>query len=181
MFEKLVNVGLAIRGEDISLEDILSSLKLKELSALVQDLDHPKFSTKAKAIEFLLNIPDIKERLSQMISFRSLFYLPPSIDEFKDIDLEKVSLSWQYAEEVSFLITHTYIMAAYATRNYYEFKEYRNSGYIKRWKILPAHDENACPYCKEVASKSFLIDQYPRVPLHIGCRCCVSSITGDEE
>lgn len=180
MFEKLANVGLAKRGEDIPLEAILWSLKLKELSALVQDLDYPKFSTKAKAIEFLLNIPDIRERLSQVVSFRSLFYLPPSIEEFKDIDLEKVSLSWQYAEEVSSLIVHTYTMAAYATRNYYQFKEYRSLSHIKGWKVLPAQDEKLCYYCREIASKEFPITQYPRVPLHIGCRCSVSPVTNDE-
>jgi len=52
MFEKLTDVGLAVRGESVSLPLLLESLKLKELSALVADLNPPKFTRKAKAVEY---------------------------------------------------------------------------------------------------------------------------------
>ena len=49
-FEDLVEAGLAIRGNSIPLEAILTNLKLKELSSLVQDLDPPKFSRRERLL-----------------------------------------------------------------------------------------------------------------------------------
>lgn len=174
-FERLVEVGLAIRGENIHVESVLGSLTLKEMSTLVSDLSPPKFSRKAKAIEYLSKLPDLKERLHKTISFRSLFCLQSLSEEFSKIDLEKVSLSWQYAQELANLIIGTYYHAGYSTRDYNGRKEIGDS-FITGWEISVVNDDRCCPYCKKASSKKYPKNQHPKVPLHIGCRCHVSPI-----
>ncbi|MGC8971508.1 MAG: hypothetical protein ACP5K2_04810 [bacterium] len=100
------------------------------------------------------------------------------IKEPKDVDLsdENLSLYWQYIEEVSFLIAHTYIMSAYATRDYRDFKKFGKSELIREWKLINSNDESVCPYCKNLEGRHFSIEEYPKVPLHIGCRCVVTSV-----
>jgi len=100
------------------------------------------------------------------------------IKEPKDVDLsdESISLYWQYIEEVSFLIAHTYIMSAYATRDYRDFKKFGKSELTREWKLINSNDESVCPYCKSLEGRHFSIEEYPKVPLHIGCRCVVTSV-----
>lgn len=100
------------------------------------------------------------------------------IGKLKDIDLsdENIYLYWQYIEEVSFLIAHTYIMSAYATRDYRDFKKFGKSELTREWKIINSNDESVCPYCKNLENRHFSIEEYPKVPLHIGCRCVVTSV-----
>lgn len=172
-FEKLVEIGLAIKGTDISLPGILETLKLKEMNDLVTDLNQKTFGRKSKAIEFLMNLPDIQQRLSKIVAFRELFQLKPLPNEFSNIDLRKISEAWRYANEIATIITHTYVMGGYATRNMHQ--EQDDLSYIKGWELSPVNDDATCPYCKRAASKSYSKKQYPKVPLHIGCRCSVLS------
>lgn len=72
-FEKLAEKGLACHGAEITLADILTTLKLKDMSNLVADLNPPRWSRKNQAIEFLLAVPNLHERLGRVISFRELF------------------------------------------------------------------------------------------------------------
>jgi hypothetical protein len=166
-FEKLVEAGLAVRGDNIPLKSIVESLKLKEMLALVSDLNPPKFSRKAKTIEYLLQLPDLKERLNKNISFRSLFQLQLLPEKFANIDLEKVSLSWQYAHIISELIVETYFLAEYSMQQHRDI----NDGFLKGWQIVS--DDDCCPHCKRAATKNYSKNQFPKVPLHIGCKCNV--------
>lgn len=103
------------------------------------------------------------------------------IEELKDLDLSEMSLYWQYIEEVSFLIAHTYMMSAYATRDYQDFKKFGKSELTRKLKIINVNDENVCPYCRSLKDKHFSSENYPKVPLHIGCRCVVTSVIRKEE
>lgn len=172
-FEKLIEIGLAIRGTDIPLPNILETLKLKEMNDLVDDLIQKPFRRKSEAIEFLMNLPDIQQRLSKIVAFRELFKLKPLPKEFSNIDLSKISKSLRYAKEIATLIAHTYVMGGYATRNMNQ--DQGNLSYIKGWELFSVNDDATCPYCKRAASKSYHKEQYPKVPLHIGCRCSVLS------
>lgn len=104
--------------------------------------------------------------------------IPSFIEELKDLDLfyEEMSLYWQYIEEVSFLIAHTYMMSAYATRDYQDFKRFGKSELTREWRLINANDENVCPYCRGLENKHFSSEDYPKVPLHIGCRCVVTPV-----
>lgn len=175
-FEKLVEAGLANRGDNISITLILEGLKLKEMASLVSDLNPSKFTRKAKAIEYLLNVPDIKNRLSKVVSYRSLFQIKPLPSEFANIDLNQVSSSWQYAIELSELICGTYYSAGYSIRNKKNHMESVEHGVIKGWKIFDVDDNRQCPYCQRASKLNYSLNQYPNTPFHIGCRCHVSTI-----
>ncbi len=71
-WEKLSELGLASRGDDIQLISILSALTLREMEELVCDLQVSTFHRKAKAIEFLSKVPDIEQRVRRKLAYRQL-------------------------------------------------------------------------------------------------------------
>jgi hypothetical protein len=152
-FEKLVTVGLAIRGSDIELSDILQILKLKEMNELLAGLDQKPFGRKAKAIEYLLQLPDLKKRMGRLIAYRELFQLRPLPEEFAGVDLNEVSKSWKYAEEVVELIRHTYIMAGYAGQR--ESLYSGHDSFITGWELSPILDSRTCQLCNDAAEKTY--------------------------
>ncbi len=170
-FERLVEKKLAIQGADIPMNLILNALTLKEINEIISDLNMKPFTRKNKAVEYLLTVPDMKERLKREIAFRELFKLSPLPEEFNNINLEDISKAWKYTTEVATLLIETYISGGYAKRDFLERNKYLDT--IKSWEIITAGD-NACPYCKRLALKEYPKDVYPKVPLHIGCRCLVS-------
>ncbi|MCR4410247.1 MAG: hypothetical protein QHH43_07205 [Candidatus Saccharicenans sp.] len=170
-FEQMVEKGLAIRGLDIPVNLIVNTLTIKEMNEIVADLQIKPFTRKNKGVEFLLGLPDIIERLRKKVAFRELFKLCALPTEFSKLNLEAISRSWNYINEVSMLLATTYINGGYAHRDFIEKKEYLDL--VESWEILTVGDD-ACPYCKRLASKKYAKNDYPRVPLHIGCRCTVS-------
>jgi hypothetical protein len=113
-FDKLAQHGLAMRGTDIPFPAILETLKLKDMRDIVADLDPPKWTRKAQAIEYLLDVSDIKQRAGKLVAYRELFQLKPLPPEFVGIELESLSSSWRYTEAVASLISRTYIVEACA-------------------------------------------------------------------
>ena len=181
-FEELVNVGLARRGTDIEIKAVIETLKLKEMRELVPDLNPSGFGRKASAIEFLLSLPDIKERLGKKVAFREIFQLRPLPEEFSYINLSKVAESFSYASEIASLISHTYIGAIFATRDWETSQQSLPHllPNIKGWEIDFIDDDRCCPFCRRAGKKLYPKDQPPKAPLHIGCRCSVSPIFIDE-
>jgi len=165
IFERLVEAGLAIRGTDIPLEVVLSSLTLKQMTALVTDLNPPKFTRKAKAIEFLQGVPDLRERLQKQVAFRELFQLKPLPSDLKHIHLEQVSATWRYAGEVALLLVRTYVASVDAARSY---SKRADSPYVRGWEISTV---NPCPHCRQKAGQTYPRNNPPDLPFHIGCKC----------
>ena len=60
-FEELVAKGLARRGADVTPAGVLETLTLKEMEALVEDLEHHRFTRRAPAIEFLTALQDLRD------------------------------------------------------------------------------------------------------------------------
>ncbi len=171
-WEKLVDLGLARRGSEIPISIVLEILTLKEMTDLVQDLNPPPFRRKAKAIEFLLAVPDIPRRLGERIAQRQLFQLKPLPDDFSALDLTEVQRSLAYSAEVGELLTHTSVMGYLAYQ-----QQKRNLGLqesIEGWRILAVGGDSACPYCVEQSKRTFEVSAVPRVPLHLGCRCSLT-------
>ncbi|MBC7320527.1 hypothetical protein H5T89_07755 [bacterium] len=145
-------------------------------------LDSPLYDTLIEkygydAIKYYLRRADRKDITSNGDTIYSF------IEELKDLDLlyKEMSLYWQYIEEVSFLIAHTYMMSAYATRDYLDFKKFGKSELTSEWKLINANDENVCPHCRSLENTYFSSEDYPRVPLHIGCRCVVTPVIRKEK
>jgi hypothetical protein len=169
-FERLVELGLAVRGENVGVANILNTLTLKELQEVVQDDGGlPSFKRKAPAIEYALNLDDITERLSKKVALREFFQLRPLPRDFEKVSVGSVLGTIRYTHEVCMLISHTYVMSGY------DFRDRITGGspeFVTGWKILAS--ESSCPACVKAGAVVYPKAKRPRVPLHIGCRCCVS-------
>ncbi len=173
-FENLVELGLAIRGSDISLSAILEALTLKQMNDAVADLTQKPFGRKAKAVEFLTTLPDVKERVNKVVAFRELFQLRDLPVEFSHIDRGKITDAWKYANEVANIISRTYIGAAYETRDRDQYGEV--PPYVLGRELSPINDDRTCPHCERAGVKKYSRTQRPTVPLHLACRCSVLAI-----
>lgn len=71
-YEQAVQLGLARKGVEIPLEEKLQTLELNQLSSLAGGQE---FSRKTPAIEILMNIPDIVDRLESMAPTEDWFQL----------------------------------------------------------------------------------------------------------
>jgi len=177
VWERLVDLGLAERGADIAVPALLGSLTLKEMAGLASDLEHPPFARKAKAIEYLSNVPDIQKRLADRIGIRQVFQLKWLPEDCCGTDLTELQKALAYSAEVAELLVHTYVMAHFAFQH--NSGNAALQGSIDGWKILAVGGESSCPFCIEQSKRNFPATDPPVVPLHVGCRCSVSpQITG---
>ncbi len=169
-FEKLVDLGLAVRGTEIALSAIVDRLKLKDLRAMVADLNPPPLTRKAQAVRYLLALPDAKERVARIVPLEEHFQLCPLPAEFAHLDLQRVASAWRYMREIAALIVETY------TRGYdvveQKHLQQEHDAAVSGWKIVTT--EQACPYCKRSADRTYPFSQAPRMPLHLGCQCQLS-------
>lgn len=162
-WERLVEKGCALRGKDIPVQLLLEGLRLKDLNELLAGTIEKPLGRKAKALEAVLALPNLQERLSQQISFREVFQVVPPAD----IDVSALHASFGWANEVASLVQRTYFtgvrtLEAIQERN--KEKGIYNAWEIRNWdEPLP---ECARPYCKQY-------DRLPakRPPFHVGCDC----------
>lgn len=164
-FEKLVELGLSIRGSSIPLEEILSILTLKDLNEIANNPEK-RFKRKNQAIEFILTIPNIQEKIGSKISLRELFKLKSLPEKFASVHLQEVSNAWSYAYEVVGLLVDTYHNANYSMQTLKD-KEYVKEYKVEHW----GNEENMCPCAKELIDKKYPKARPPKIPYHIGCNC----------
>lgn len=169
-FEKLVDLGLAVRGTDIPMPTLVDTLILKDLKAIVADLEPPAFTRKAQAVAYLFSLPDAMERVGRIGAFSDLFQLRPFPEEFAQVDLQQVASAWRYTREIASLIAETYARGYDAVEQKQLHKELDTE--VTGWAIIV--DEQACSYCKRAAERAHPPGQTPRVPLHIGCHCHIA-------
>ncbi|MBS1903233.1 MAG: hypothetical protein JSS75_05985 [Bacteroidetes bacterium] len=100
-YELLVKKGLARKGKDIPLQDILPTLTLKEMNAIADTLAPKPFGRKQKAIDFLMQQPNLFDLLNRSISFNSLFQTLPLDPKFAQINLDDISDSWRFDSELA--------------------------------------------------------------------------------
>ncbi len=164
-FEKLVELGLSIRGSSIPLEEILSTLTLKDLNEIANNPEK-QFKRKNQAVEFILAIPNIEEKIGSKISLRELFKLKPLPEIFSSINLQEVSDSWSYTHVVVGLLVDTYRNANYAAQTL------KDNEYVKEYKVeCWGNEEDICPRAKELINKKYPKSRPPKIPCHIGCNC----------
>lgn len=164
-FEKLVELGLSIRGSSIPLEEILSTLTLKDLNEIANNPEK-QFKRKNQAIEFILAIPNIEERIGSKISLRELFKLKPLPEKFASVNLKEVSNAWSYTYEVVGLLVDTYRNANYSAQTL------KDKEYVKEYKVeCRGNEENMCPCAKDLINKKYPKSRPPKIPYHIGCNC----------
>ena len=171
-FEKIHKAGLAIRGSQIPLEMIIQSLTIKQMNELISDLNHPNITRKKAGADFLITLNDIEQRLSKILSFRSLFTLVDVRKSFTSINLDDFSKFFTYHKTISELLLQTYQKTGDDREDY--LRDMADFDNIEGWEFETGHDP--CPKCTEAANKSYDLRQRPTVPLHIGCDCHVSAL-----
>lgn len=166
-FERLADLGLALRGPQIPLHAIVGTLKLKEIKAAIADLNPPPLTRKSQAIPHLLALPDAKARVVRAVPLEDYFQLSPLPPELAHLDLHRAASAWRYVREVAALLVETYTRGydVIEQKQHYLAHEAEMSG----WKIGTAAE--ACPYCKRSAERIYPLSQAPRIPLHLGCQC----------
>lgn len=104
--EGLVNVGLACTGNDMSVEELLSSLTLNELNELSGS--DQKFSRKDKAIAFISARDDISTIIEKHIALRSLFALKPLPSKYQEFDFDSYEELLSYYHAVAEVVVSSY-------------------------------------------------------------------------
>ncbi len=161
----MVDLGLSIRGSSIPLDEILSTLTLKDLNEIANNPEK-QFKRKNQAIEFISAMPNIEEKIGSKISLRELFKLKQLPEKYSSINLKEVSNAWSYTYEVVGLLMDTYRNANYSTQTLKDKK------YVKEYKVESwSNEENMCPCAKELINKKYPKTRPPKIPYHIGCNC----------
>lgn len=168
LYEEMVELGLAIRGREISTEKILTTLKMDQLRDIASKFDVKIPRKKEEAAKILSDIEGINEYLDKNVSFRELFQLTPLPEEFKDVEIKKIGEFMDYCRIIADLIGRTYTFAYYDER-----RAHSDRDSIEGYKVLCADDERTCPYCKEQAKKKYSKKNIPNTPFHLACRCGV--------
>ncbi|HWO56683.1 MAG TPA: hypothetical protein VNN55_03855 [bacterium] len=172
-FEELVERNLAIRGSAIPTDKILSTFTLKSMNLIGEKCGLPRFTRKAKAIEALCSAPEIEKKLGETFALRELFLLKPLPDFGDPGKLEALEEGWEWSRAVAELLEHTYAMSKYATRPPAELRE--EAAFVAGWEIIPITG-TPCRFCQQASGRKFGPRDYPKVPLHVGCRCTVSPL-----
>ncbi len=172
IFDELVKCDLAINEINIPVVEILNNLKLKQLNEIANGSMPKGVIRKDKAIEFFLQLPNVLERINKFLPSIH-FYKPKELPkEFKLMDLSKINEIMEYYSEIAELIFHTYIMGGFAASHYASNRGMQSSNFVG-WQISPVNDGRTCSFCEHASKKKYPKNKYPKVPLHIGCRCGV--------
>jgi hypothetical protein len=72
--------------------------------------------------------------------------------------------------EVARLIWQTFSAGANDAQRVKELGEYGEGHLFRYWQISCI---DACPFCKRAASRIYELNERPKVPLHVGCKCAI--------
>lgn len=161
-YDELLEKGFMRRGQEIPLEDILAGITMKQMQEIAGADAPKKFTRKAPAIEFMMSLPDIRQRLEKTVSFRELFQLKP-ID---GIDLDELSKAYAYSREVSRVILRT-LRAALNTQRLVESSK---DWVVDGWEL---NSEECCPDCRKLHGKKWKRLPQKLPPFHIGCEASI--------
>jgi len=163
-FEELHKKGLVRRGSEIPMEDILASMAMKQMQEIAGSDAPKKFTRKAQAIETLMALPDLQDRLGKVISFRELFQLKP----INGLDMNAVAKSFAYSTATAKTI-HRTLSHAYKAQAMRINEPGQEEGY--EWHL---ESEYCCPSCKRKHGTKWKRrpSQFP--PFHVGCDAWMS-------
>lgn len=152
-YETLTQKGFFKRGQEIEVDAILETLTMKTMQEIAGESAPRKFTRKAQAQEFLKTLPDLKERLGKVISYRELFQL----NLIEGLDVEEVRKSYNYSRCVAEIILKTLSMAT------------QNLSLDRDMGDYTLHSEDCCPSCKKLNGKNWVKIPKKLPPFHIGC------------
>lgn len=102
----LVNAGLAYSGNDLSVEELLSSLTLNELNSISGP--EARFTRKDKALKYISEKDDVASIIEKYVDRRSLFALKPLPPQFNAFDFDGFSKLQSYYEALADVVFSVY-------------------------------------------------------------------------
>lgn len=166
-FEKMVEKGIAIRGKDIPITEILSAQNLKTLNAIASNPDK-EFKRKNQAVEYILNNEKAASRIGEYISFRELFKLIPLPHEYDTLDIDAILRVWESHRVEIKLLMHTYKESVYNWMHNQEDLDIKK----RVFKTCKVDCTNyRCQCGKDRMKRTYPVDAPPQTPCHIGCSC----------
>jgi len=168
--ERLVEAGLARRGAQIPVHDILATLSVKELRELAADSNQaPALVRKNQAVDYAASLNDISQRLAAKVALREFFELLALPAEFSKLSLPLVLAALSYTRQLAVLVSETYVRVGYESL---DCRAWDRVGEVANWEF--AAQDRACPMCRRAATATTTAKgPRPNVPLHIGCACRV--------
>lgn len=166
LWERLAERGLALRGKDIPVTEIIEGLRLKDLNELLAGTTEKLPGRKAKALELAAALPNLEAKLSESVSFRELF----RVSNPSGLDVAALGASLGYATEVASIVLRTYVACTRTMDTVEEGQADQEAFDV--WEVASLEDPvPACArqYCKKTAK---LPGRLP--PFHVGCTCELS-------
>ncbi len=159
LYDQMIDLGVAVRGREISTEKILMTIKMDQLRDIASEFDIKIPRKKEAAAKMVSDIEGINEHLDKYVSFRELFQLVPLPEEFKDVKIDMIGVFLRYCSIIADLIERTYSFSRSTDQNVVRYQSYGIN-----WEASCAED--SCPYCKQQVNK-----KNPKSPFHLACRC----------
>ena len=158
-------------SQKMGIHYITNDPKMKEpFDKLVADLNYPTFENKEQAYATVADLPDLKQRLKSVVQYKDIYEKTPFSNEEASEEAPSEALKKSYARELARLLTATYFKGGISISEKAEYME-QNFSFVKGWEISTQKD--ACPFCKKQAQKKYEKKDYPKNPIHLGCRCTV--------
>jgi hypothetical protein len=162
-WEKLVEIGLARRGKDIPIPQILDGLRLKDINVILADAIPKPLGRKSNAVEVASALPDIDERLSKHVSFREMF----QVMKPADTDIEAIVNSFAYSNQLAAIVQQTYYTGLLTLEAKQERKQ--DDGFYNAWEI--SNWEDPLPSCAASVCRKYAKLPSKLPPFHVGCSC----------
>lgn len=166
-FEKMEGKGMAIRGKDIPVTEILNAQNLKTLNAIASNCEK-EFKRKNQAIEYILGDNESISRIGKLVAFRELFKLIPLPNEYDGLDLEAIFRIWECHRVEIQLLMRTYNDSVYQWKRLKEEDGSRTRLY-KTCKVSCTNDR--CKCAQDRMKQTYSVENPPQTPCHIGCSC----------
>lgn len=166
-FEKMVEKGLAIRGKDIPITEVLNAQTLKTLNAIANNPEK-EFKRKSQAIEYILGDNESASRIGELVAFRELFKLIPLPSKYDGLDLEAIFRVWECHRVEIQLLMRTYDDSVYQWKRLKEDGGSRTHLY-KTCKVSCSND--GCKCAQDRMKQTYSVENPPQTPCHIGCSC----------
>lgn len=164
MFENLVKLDMAAKGAELSKEEILLTLTLKELNDIAK---HPEqeFKRKNRAVEYILTLDSVDELIGKHVALRELFKLKKLPKKYQEVDFDNLERLRKFYKQVCLLLIDTY------SNSLHSWQDVKNNEGVKNYRIETFDRENSCPCALELSMKKFPKGKPPQVPCHVGCNC----------
>jgi len=165
LFEELIKKNLAVSGESLSLDEILSAFTLKKLNDLVPNQEK-EFKRKAQAIEYLSSLINVGNIIDNNICVGNLFKLLPAPEDIASVDIERYEALYDYYYRLADMLLTTWRYIGFSKDTIEKRKELDINSVFE---VSPRVE--FCEDCPKHYAEGKTYKTAPQVPCRFGCEC----------